>query len=381
MIYLDNSSTTEPYEDVLEVYKQTSSRYFGNPSSLHQLGTETEQLLEAAAQQIKKTLRLKNYDIVFTSGATEANNAALKGAAWANMKKGRHIIATAIEHPSVTETLDQLTELFGFEVTYLPVNQDGFVSVQDVKEAIRPDTIMVSMMHVNNEVGSIQPVKETGDLLKQHRNIVFHVDHVQGIHKVPLSIEEAGIDLCTISGHKFHGVKGTGALLVKKGTRLIPLITGGSQQKGIRAGTEHTAGAVSLAKAINLSAREMAERLSSMEKAKNVLIKRLSETDGVVINTPAKNSAPHIINFSVPGVKAEVLLHMLEEKGIYVSTTAACSAREHKPSRVLLQMNKGEQIAASSIRVSLNFSQTAEVAEPFMNALVPAVQKLKKVMR
>ncbi|MBY8913151.1 cysteine desulfurase [Bacillus sp. YC2] len=381
MIYLDNSSTTEPYEDVLEVYKQTSSRYFGNPSSLHRLGTETEQLLEAAAQQIKKTLRLKNYDIVFTSGATEANNAALKGAAWANMKKGRHIIATAVEHPSVTETLDQLTELFGFEVTYLPVNQDGFVSVQDVKEAIRPDTIMVSMMHVNNEVGSIQPVKETGDLLKQHRDILFHVDHVQGIHKVPLSIEEAGIDLCAISGHKFHGLKGTGALLVKKGTRLNPLITGGSQQKGIRAGTEHTAGAVSLAKAVNLSAREMAERLSSMEEAKKVLIKRLSETEGVVINTPAENSAPHIINFSVPGVKAEVLLHMLEEKGIYVSTTAACSAREHKPSRVLLQMNKGEQIASSSIRASLNFSQTAEVAEPFMNALVPAVQKLKKMMR
>ncbi|KXZ21235.1 cysteine desulfurase [Bacillus nakamurai] len=381
MIYLDNSSTTEPYEDVLEVYKQTSSRYFGNPSSLHRLGTETEQLLEAAAQQIKKTLRLKNYDIVFTSGATEANNAALKGAAWANIKKGRHIIATAIEHPSVTETLDQLTELFGFEVTFLPVNQDGFVSVQDVKEAIRPDTIMVSMMHVNNEVGSIQPVKETGDLLKQHRDILFHVDHVQGIHKVPLSIEEADIDLCTISGHKFHGLKGTGALLVKKGTRLIPLITGGSQQKGIRAGTEHTAGAVSLAKAVNLSARDMAERLSAMEKAKNVLINRLSETDGVVVNTPAENSAPHIINFSVPGVKAEVLLHMLEEKGIYVSTTAACSAREHKPSRVLLQMNKGEQIAASSIRISLSFSQTAEVAEPFMNALVPAVQKLKKVMR
>lgn len=198
------------------MYKQTSSRYFGNPSSLHRLGTETEQLLEAAAQQIKKTLRLKNYDIVFTSGATEANNAALKGAAWANMSKGRHIIASAIEHPSVTETLDQLTELFGFEVTYLPADQNGFVSLKDVKSAIRPDTIIVSVMHVNNEVGSIQPVKEIGGFLKQHRNILFHVDHVQGIHKVPLSIEEAGIDLCTVSGHKFHGLKGTGALIVKK---------------------------------------------------------------------------------------------------------------------------------------------------------------------
>ncbi|MGI9903321.1 cysteine desulfurase [Bacillus velezensis] len=381
MIYLDNSSTTEPYEEVLDVYKQTSSRYFGNPSSLHRLGTETEQLLEAAAQQIKKTLRLKNYDIVFTSGATEANNAALKGAAWANMSKGRHIIASAIEHPSVTETLDQLTELFGFEVTYLPADQNGFVSLKDVKSAIRPDTIIVSVMHVNNEVGSIQPVKEIGGFLKQHRDILFHVDHVQGIHKVPLSIEEAGIDLCTVSGHKFHGLKGTGALIVKKGTRLIPLITGGSQQKGVRAGTEHTAGAVSLAKAINLSARDMNERLSSVEAAKNALMERLSGTDGVVINTPAENSAPHIINFSVPGVKAEVLLHMLEEKGIYVSTTAACSAREHKPSRVLLQMNKGEQIASSSIRVSLNFSHTADITEPFMAALAPAVQKLKKMMR
>ncbi|QJC97298.1 cysteine desulfurase family protein [Bacillus mojavensis] len=381
MIYLDNSSTTKPNHEVLNVYEQTSSRYFGNPSSLHRYGAETEQLLQAAKNQIKRALGLKNYDIVFTSGATEANNVALKGAALSKIKTGKHIIATSIEHPSVTESLEQLTELFGFEVTYLSVNEDGFVSIKDLKDAIRPDTVLVSMMHVNNEVGSVQPIEEAGEVLKQYPNILFHVDYVQGIFKVPLAIENAGIDLCSISGHKFHGLKGTGALFVKEGTRLIPLITGGTQQKGIRAGTEHTAGAVSLAKAINLASDDYHHHLERMVAAKELFMKKLSDSDGVVLNTPQSNSAPHIINFSVPGIKAEVLLHMLEEKDIFVSTTSACSAKEHKPSKVLLQMGKGEQIAGSSIRISLNYSQTSDVTEPFMNALVPGIKKLKKMMR
>ncbi|MEC0580831.1 cysteine desulfurase family protein [Bacillus spizizenii] len=381
MLYLDNSSTTKPYDEVLNTYEQTSRRYFGNPSSLHRYGAETEQLLQAAKHQIKRAIGLKNYDIVFTSGATEANNLALKGAALSKIKAGKHIIATSIEHPSVTESLEQLTELFGFDVTYLPVNEDGFVSIEELKQAIRPDTVLVSMMHVNNEVGSVQPIEKAGEVLKEHPNILFHVDYVQGIYKVPLAIEKAGIDLCSISGHKFHGLKGTGALIVKEGTRLIPLITGGSQQKGIRAGTEHTAGAVSLAKAINLAAADFETRLDTMAAAKELFMKRLSETEGVVVNTPQMNSAPHIINFSVPGIKAEVLLHMLEEQDIFVSTTSACSAKEHKPSKVLLQMGKGEQIAGSSIRISLNYSQTSDVEEPFMNALRPGIKKLKKMMR
>lgn len=381
MIYLDNSSTTKPYDEVLNVYEQTSSRYFGNPSSLHRYGAETEQLLQAAKNQIKRSLGLKKYDIVFTSGATEANNAALKGAALSKIKTGKHIIATSIEHPSVTESLEQLKELFGFDITYLSVNEDGFVSIEDLKAAIRPDTVLVSMMHVNNEVGSVQPIEAAGEVLKKHPNILFHVDYVQGIYKVPLAIEKAGIDLCSISGHKFHGLKGTGALIVKEGTRLIPLITGGSQQKGIRAGTEHTAGAVSLAKAINLASADFDTRLDTMTAAKELFMKRLSEIEGVVINTPQMNCAPHIINFSVPGIKAEVLLHMLEEQDIFVSTTSACSAKEHKPSKVLLEMGKGEQIAGSSIRISLNYSQTSDVAEPFMNALRPGIKKLREMMR
>ncbi|KAF1681562.1 cysteine desulfurase family protein [Bacillus sp. SKDU12] len=381
MLYLDNSSTTKPYDDVLNTYEQTSRRYFGNPSSLHRYGAETEQLLQAAKQQIKRAMGLKNYDIVFTSGATEANNLALKGAALSKIKAGKHIIATSIEHPSVTESLEQLQELFGFDVTYLSVNEDGFVSIEELKQSIRPDTVLVSMMHVNNEVGSVQPVEEAGEMLKEHPNILFHVDYVQGIYKVPLAIETSGIDLCSISGHKIHGLKGTGALIVKEGTRLIPLITGGSQQKGIRAGTEHTAGAVSLAKAINLAAADFETRLGTMAAAKELFMKRLSETEGVVVSTPQMNSAPHIINFSVPGIKAEVLLHMLEEQHIFVSTTSACSAKENKPSKVLLQMGKGEQVAGSSIRISLHYSQTSEVAEPFMDALVPGIKKLKKMMR
>ncbi|MGW8459517.1 cysteine desulfurase family protein [Bacillus atrophaeus] len=381
MIYLDNSSTTKPYDEVLDVYEKTSRRYFGNPSSLHRYGAETEQLLYAAKNQIKKALGLKNYDIVFTSGATEANNLALKGAALSKIKTGKHIITTSIEHPSVAESLDQLEELFGFEVTYLSVNADGAVSVDELKSAIRPDTVLVSMMHVNNEIGSIQPVEQAGLVLQAYPQILFHVDYVQSVHKVPLMIEKAGIDLCTISGHKFHGLKGTGALLVKEGTRLVPLLTGGSQQSGLRAGTEHTAGAVSLAKAVNMAAQDFSHRLGAMSAAKELFFKRLSETEGVVMNTPTLNSAPHIVNFSVPGIKAEVLLHMLEEQDIFVSTTAACSAREHKPSKVLLQMGKGEEIAGSSIRISLNYSQTSDVVEPFMKALVPGIKKLKKMTR
>ncbi|KAA6446758.1 cysteine desulfurase family protein [Bacillus atrophaeus] len=381
MIYLDNSSTTKPYDEVLDVYEKTSRRYFGNPSSLHRYGAEAEQLLYAAKNQIKKALGLKNYDIVFTSGATEANNLALKGAALSKIKTGKHIITTSIEHPSVAESLDQLEELFGFEVTYLSVNADGAVSVDELKSAIRPDTVLVSMMHVNNEIGSIQPVEQAGLVLQAYPQILFHVDYVQGVHKVPLMIEKAGIDLCTISGHKFHGLKGTGALLVKEGTRLVPLLTGGSQQSGLRAGTEHTAGAVSLAKAVNLAAQDFSHRLDAMSAAKELFFKRLSETEGVVMNTPTLNSAPHMVNFSVPGIKAEVLLHMLEEQDIFVSTTAACSAREHKPSKVLLKMGKGEEIAGSSIRISLNYSQTSDVVEPFMKALVPGIKKLKKMTR
>ncbi|MCY8090137.1 cysteine desulfurase family protein [Bacillus sonorensis] len=381
MIYLDNSSTTKPYPEILQTYEQVSQRFFGNPSSLHLHGVEADQLLNEARQQIKTALSVNGYDIVFTSGASEANNIALKGIALAHSQKGKHIITSSIEHPSVTESLEQLKTAFDFDITYLPVDRDGRVSLDQLEKAIRKDTILVSIMHVNNETGVIQPVEDIGKIVKRTSRAYFHVDHVQGINKVPLDIARADIDLCTISGHKFHGLKGTGALILKEGMSLFPLISGGKQQNNRRAGTENTAGAVALAKAINLSSKDYAEYIEEMKSAKENFIKQLKEIKDVILNTPEEGSAPHIINFSVPGIKAEVLLHMLEERDIFVSTTSACSSKQHKPSKVLLAMGKGEQAAASSIRISMTYRGNKEIVEPFMTALKESVHKLKGIMR
>ncbi|MED1741547.1 cysteine desulfurase family protein [Bacillus swezeyi] len=381
MIYLDNSSTTKPYHEMLQIYEQVNQRFFGNPSSLHRHGVEADQLLTEARQQIKSALSLSRYDIVFTSGASEANNMALKGIALAHRHRGKHIIASSIEHPSVAESLEQLKTAFDFEITYLPVDSRGFVSLEELEEALRKDTILVSVMHVNNETGAIQPVDDIGRIVKEKSRACFHVDYVQGINKVPLDIPGAAIDLCTISGHKFHGLKGTGALILKEELSLFPLISGGEQQNNRRAGTENTAGAVSLAKAVNMSSKDYDDYIEEMKTAKSNFIKQLKEMEGVILNTPEVGSAPHIINFSVPGMKAEVLLHMLEERDIFVSTTSACSSRQHKPSKVLLAMGKGDEAAASSIRISMTYRDNKEIVEPFMTALKESLHKLKGIMR
>ena len=281
----------------------------------------------------------------------------------------------------MTESLEQLKTAFGFEVTYLPVDGHGFVSLEDLKQALRKDTILVSIMHVNNETGVIQPLEEIGKIVKENTRAYFHVDHVQGINKVPLDISGAAIDLCTISGHKFHGLKGTGALILNERISLFPLISGGEQQNNRRAGTENTAGAVTLAKAINLSKQDYNHYIEEIKAAKSAFIKELKELKGVILNTPEENSAPHIINFSVPGLKAEVLLHMLEERDIFVSTTSACSSKQHKPSKVLLEMGKGEDAASSSIRISMTYRDNHEIVGPFMTALKESLHKLKGIMR
>ncbi|MFN2747632.1 cysteine desulfurase family protein [Bacillus sp. z60-18] len=381
MIYLDNSSTTKPYQEILQIYEQVNQRFFGNPSSLHRHGVEADQLLTEARQQIKSALSLSRYDVVFASGASEANNMALKGTALAHQHKGKHIITSSIEHPSVSESLEQLKEAFDFEVTYLPVDGQGFVSPEQLEKALRKDTILVSVMHVNNETGAIQPIEEIGRIVKEKSRAYFHVDYVQGINKVPLDITRSAIDLCTISGHKFHGLKGTGALILKEELTLFPLISGGEQQNNRRAGTENTAGAVSLAKAVNMSSKDYDDYIEEMKAAKSDMIRELKEIKGVILNTPETGSAPHIINFSVPGMKAEVLLHMLEERDIFVSTTSACSSKQHKPSKVLSAMGKGDEAAKSSIRVSLTYRDGRETVEPFMTALKESLHKLKGIMR
>ncbi|MCM3045068.1 MULTISPECIES: cysteine desulfurase family protein [Bacillus] len=377
MIYLDNSATTKPYPEVLQVHQQVSERFFGNPSSLHQLGIDASRLLSETRKQILHYTGFTQYEIIFTSGATEANNIAIKGAALAKMNRGRHIVTTAIEHPSVIESFEQLKTLFGFDISYIQVNEHGRADMTHLKEVLRPDTVLVSLMHVNNETGAIQPIEEAASIIRKYaKEAIFHVDGVQGIGKVPLP-KEMDIDLLTMSGHKIHGLKGTGALFLKKEIVLAPFITGGEQELGLRSGTENPAGAVSLAKAIKQSFEYLNKHHDEMIDLKTELEQQLGKIEGVVINTPLTHSAPHIVNFSVPGIQIEVLLHMLEKEGIYVSTTSACSAKKKEPSRVLLAMGKSEEAAKSSMRISLTYGQGPELAPQIITSIAQSVKKLK----
>lgn len=380
MLYLDNSATTKPYPEVLSTYLKVTEDYFANPSSLHKLGSEAEMLLNQSRKQVATLLGVQQGEIIFTSGGTEGNNLAIKGAALANKHKGRHIITSSIEHPSVLESFKQLEEFHGFSVTYLPVNGEGIVSLEHLEKAIRDDTILISIMHVNNEVGTIQPIAEIGQMLK-NQNILFHVDNVQGITKVPLDLKNANIDLCTISGHKFHGLNGSGVLFKRSGVDLLPLFSGGSQELQMRSGTESLAGNVALAKALRMATEKAAKRGQHLENLHKQLRVKLMNIEGVVVNTPLKNAAPHIINFSVPAVKAEVLIHFLGEHDIYVSTTSACSSRSKTSSQTLLAMNKPQDIAKSAIRVSLSYESNEEMILTFIDTLSKGIEKLMKVMR
>ncbi|WP_419955903.1 cysteine desulfurase family protein [Neobacillus niacini] len=380
MIYFDNSATTRPYNEVLDSFVKVSSEYFGNPSSLHGLGLQAEKLLTQARTQIASLLTVKPTEIYFTSGGTESNNLAIKGAALTHKNKGKHLILSSVEHPSVREAMEQLKKL-GFDITYLPADRNGRIMADDVKASIKKDTILVSVMQVNNEVGTIQPIAEIGKLLKQYPTILFHVDAVQAVGKVPLNIMENGIDLCSFSAHKFHGLKGTGALFIREGVRLDALLSGGNQEWKVRSGTENVAGAVAMAKALRMTLVNSELGIERMKKVKTLLRAGLSKIDDLTINTPLENSAPHILNFSIKGVKAEVLIHTLEHKGIYLSTTSACSSKKQLPSQTLLAMGVPDDLADSAFRISLSYDNTEEEAEKVIVAIEEAAKQLRKVMK
>ncbi len=380
MIYLDNSATTKPLPEVMDSFVKVSKEYFGNPSSLHGIGGQAEKLLSQARSQVTQLLSVKQKEIYFTSGGTEGNNLAIKGIAFAYKDRGKHLITTTIEHASVRESFKQL-ESMGFEVTEIPVDSNGRVHVVDIEKAIRPDTILVSVMHVNNEVGSIQPIDEIGQLLKRYPKVLFHVDHVQGIGKVPLDLNESHVDLCTISAHKFHGLKGNGLLFVRDGVMIHPLFTGGSQEGKVRSGTENVAGVVCMSKALRLILDKLQTELEQLRKVSNELRKGLEKIDGIVINTPEKFAAPHILNFSVPHVKSEVFVHALEEKDIFVSTTSACSSKQKTISNTLVAMGIPEERAGSAIRVSLSYYNTLDEVKKVLSAVEQTVEGLRKVMK
>ncbi|PYZ97194.1 cysteine desulfurase NifS [Alteribacter lacisalsi] len=378
MIYFDNSATTRPYEEVLETYTKVAHDFFGNPSSLHPAGKQAERLMNQTREMAARLLDVKAKEILFTSGGTEGNNLALKGTAVRHRSRGKHLITSEAEHPSSFETFQQL-EQEGFEVTWLPVNKDGVISLVDLKEAVREDTILVSLIHVNNELGSVNPVKEAGNFLKQFPKILFHVDHVQGIGKVPLRIKDSGIDFCTVSGHKFHGVKGTGLLFAREGIVLSPLFSGGKQEHQLRAGTENPAGAAALVKAMRIHFERSAEGNRKLFSLTDELIASLQEIEGIAVNTSA-NRAPHIVNFSVPGVKPEVLVSAYGEKGMYVSTKSACSSKEPEPSRVLSACGFNRDRAASGIRVSLSYENTDSEIRTFLHYTKEIVPSLLEVV-
>lgn len=352
---------------------------YGNASSLHNFGGKSEQLLTRAREQIADLCGVRPSEIYFTSGGTEGNNMAIKGAAMMHRNRGNHIITTAIEHPSVMESCEQLRSL-GFDITYLPVNQDGIVSPADVEAAITEQTSLVSIMYVNNEIGSVQPVSEIGQLLKNYPKILFHVDYVQAVGKLPVNIYGSFIDLCTFSAHKFHGLKGTGFLYKKEGVQITPLLSGGNQEGRLRSGTENTGAIVAMARALRMAELERENHEMKLIEIRNFLFEQLKAIPDVALNTP-EVSAPHIINFSAIGHKGEVLVHALEEEGIIISTTSACSSKDMLPSGTLKAMGISDEAARGAVRISLSYENKLEEAEFFISALKKVLQRLNNVMR
>ncbi|GEC92694.1 cysteine desulfurase family protein [Brevibacillus brevis] len=380
MIYLDNSATTRPHPQVIETVRRAMESYYGNPSSLHQKGVEAENVLKQARKVAAQYLGCKESEVIFTSGGTESNNTAIKGVAFQYQNRGKHIITTQVEHPAVYDVCKQLEGL-GFAVTYLPVDREGRVSAEAVQKAMRPDTILVSVMHVNNELGTIQPILEIGQWLKQFPKVLFHVDAVQGIGKVPLRIKDSGIDLLSVSAHKFYGPRGVGILYKREGLIIHPLMMGGGQEGGVRSGTENLPAIAGMAKAIRILEELGSVEMIRLQKLNQQLREGIAKIEGCMVNTPEANTAPHIMNLSVPGVKAEVLLHALEEKGFLISTKSACSSKANEPSRVLTAIGIERDCALSSLRVSLGRENTAEDIQQFVKALEECVNVLRTYIK
>ena len=373
IIYLDNAATTIVNNEVLEAYNKAKKQYFANPSSIHIPGQEAERLLEKARQQILAILKCeKDHELIFTSGATEANNLALKGYALKHINRGKHIITSNVEHPSVLETVKQLEETFGFEVTYLPVNKEGIVELETLKKAIRKDTIIVSLMAVNNEIGTINPIHDIAVWLKQYPLIAFHVDATQAMGKIVFPYDE--VDLISFSGHKIHGLNSSGALIKRKKIELLPLLSGGGQENNFRSGTNDVALAVSLAKALRLSYEKMDENYNRLEPIAHYLKQYIvSHPDLYELNS---DNNPYIVNFSLLNKKASVVVEALSSKGVMVSSTSACHAKEEPISYVVKALGKSDSLAHNTIRVSLSDESSLDDIKVFITRLEEIIKGL-----
>ena len=363
MIYFDNAATTKIYDDALTSYVQVSQKFFGNPSSLHQLGVDAFQVLTKARTQVASLLSVQPEEIFFTSGGTESNNWAIKGTALEKSVFGKHIITTKIEHPSVLQTCKQL-ERFGFEVTYLDVDSKGIVSVDQLKESLRKDTILVSVMAVNNEVGAVQPIAEIAKVLEEYPSIHFHVDAVQAVERARQLLAIGRIDLLSLSAHKFHGPRGVGIMYKKFGRKIQALLTGGGQEKGERSTTENLPGIVATTKALRMAIEEK----SVTGELRSQLWKELATKTEIRIFSP-EDGASHVLCFAIKGVRGEVVVHAFENHGIYISTTSACSSKKGDSSSTLYAMDVPTEWATGAVRVSFSNDNTKEEVEQFIDVL------------
>lgn len=381
-IYLDNSATTKAYPEVAELIADIMLHDYGNASSMHQKGVDAEKYLKYSKSVIAGIMKVKEKEIYFTSGGTESDNWALMGAAFANQRSGKHLITTQIEHPAVLRTMDHLKEL-GFEVTYLSVDEYGHISLEELKRAVRPDTILVSIMFVNNEVGAIQPIDEAGEIIKSvNPRTLFHVDAVQGFGKLRLLPKKWKIDMVSVSGHKIHGPKGTGFLYIDEKVKIKPIIYGGGQQNGYRSGTENIPGVAGLGKASELIYKDLVEDTNRLYELKKRLVDGLLKIDRVKINGPQdETGAPHIVSASIAGIRSEVMLHSLEDKGIYVSAGSACASHKHTVSDTLNAMKLSTDLMDSTIRFSLSVFTTQEEIDYTLKCIYELVPMLRRYTR
>lgn len=379
MIYFDNSATTKPYPEALATYTEVATRIWGNPSSLHNLGSQATRILEASRKQIAELIGKKDDEIYFTSGGTEGDNWILKGVAFEKAPYGKHIIVSDIEHPAIKESAAWL-KTQGFEVDYAPVDARGFVKVDALANLLRPDTTLVSVMAVNNEIGSIQPIHDIAALLEDRPTISFHVDAVQALAKVATEVYlPERVDFATFSSHKFHGLRGVGFVYIKEGKKITPLLTGGGQEKEMRSTTENVAGIAATAKALRLAMENQEAFASKTQQMKEVIRKELANYPDVTIFSGEDHFAPHILTFGIKGVRGEVVVHAFEEFDIYISTTSACSSKAGKPAGTLIAMGVDKSIAQTAVRFSLDLENDMSQVEQFLTNFKLIYEQTRKV--
>ena len=379
MIYYDNAATTKVYPEVLKTYTEVATKIWGNPSSLHQLGSQSTRILQASRKQIAELLGKDSKEIFFTSGGTEGDNWVIKGVAFERAHLGKHILVSEIEHPAVRESALWLRSQ-GFDVEFIPVDKYGFVQVEQLEQMIRPDTILVSVMAVNNEIGSIQPIQKISDLLNAYPTISFHIDAVQALGKLAISrFLTDRVDFASFSGHKFHSVRGVGFVYIKLGKKITPLLTGGGQENDKRSTTENLAGIAATAKALRLTLDSFEEGQRRIAQMKEILIEQLSRFEDVTLFSASEQFVPSILTFGIKQIRGEVLVHAFEEHQIYLSTTSACSSKAGKPAGTLIAMGIPQKVAQTAVRISLDKDNTMEELEQFLTIFKQIYHNTRKV--